>query len=50
MGLPEQYREALMTAAAEANIRVMARYDARNPAALSRLVNDSGVTLLPFPR
>lgn len=48
-GLPEQFREVLKTAAAEANLRVMARYDARNPAALSRLVNDAGVTLLPFP-
>ena len=47
--LPEQYREVLKTAAAEANQRVMARYDARNPAALSRLVNDADVTLLPFP-
>ncbi len=48
-GLPEQFREVLKTAAAEANLRVMARYDARNPAALSRLVNDVGTTLLPFP-
>ena len=48
-GLPGQFREALKTAAAEANLRVMARYDARNPAALQRLVDDAGVTLLPFP-
>ena len=48
-GLPEQYREVLKTAAAEENLRVMARYDARNPAALNRLVDDAGVTLLPFP-
>ena len=47
--LPEQYREALKTAAYEANVRVMARYDARNPAALNRLINDGDVTLLPFP-
>ncbi len=48
-GLPEQYREVFKAAAAEANLRVMARYDARNPAALTRLVNDAGVTLQPFP-
>jgi len=48
-GLPGQYREALKTAAVEANLRVMARYDSRNPAALQRLVDDAGVTLLPFP-
>ncbi len=47
--LPEQYREALKSAAYEANVRMMARYDARNPAALSRIVNEAGVTLLPFP-
>ena len=29
-------------------MRVMARYDARNPAALNRLINDRNVTLLPF--
>ena len=48
-GLPGQYREALKTAAVEANLRVMARYDSSNPAALKRLVDDAGVTLLPFP-
>jgi len=47
--LPEQYQEALKTAAYEANVRVMARYDARNPAALNRLLNDGGVKLRPFP-
>ena len=46
--LPQQYQEALKTAAYEANLRVMARYDARNPAALDRLINDRAVTLLPF--
>ena len=46
--LPEQYQEALKTAAYEANVRVMARYDARNPAAFNRLINDRNVTLLPF--
>ena len=47
--LPEQYQEALKSAAYEANVRVMARYDARNPAALQRLVEDGGVKLRPFP-
>lgn len=47
--LPEQYQEALKTAAYETNVRVMARYDARNPVALHRLINDSGIQLRPFP-
>ena len=28
---------------------MMARYDAKNPAALSRLINDADITMLPFP-
>ncbi len=47
--LPQQYQEALKTAAYEVNVRVMARYDARNPVALRRLINDGGVKLRPFP-
>ena len=47
--LPEQYQEVLKTAAFEANTIMMARYDAKNPAALSRLINDADITLLPFP-
>ena len=47
--LPQQYQEALKTAAYEVNVRVMARYDARNPVALRRLINDRGVILRPFP-
>ena len=47
--LPQQYQEALKTASYEANVRVMARYDARNPAALRRLIDDGGVKLRPFP-
>ena len=47
--LPEQYQEALKAAAYETNVRVMARYDARNPVALRRLINDGGVKLRPFP-
>ena len=47
--LPVLYQEALKSASYEANVRVMARYDAWNPAALGRLVEEGGVTLLPFP-
>ncbi len=47
--LPEQYQEVLKTAAYTANTTMMARYDAKNPAALSRLINDADITLLPFP-
>ena len=47
--LPEQYQEVLKTAAYEANMTMMARYDVKNPPALSRLVNDADITLLPFP-
>ena len=47
-GLPTQYQEALKTAAAEANVRMMAEYDHRNPAALDRLL-DEGTTLRRFP-
>jgi len=42
------YQEALKTAAAEANLRMMAEYDHRNPAALDRLL-DKGATLRRFP-
>jgi len=46
--LPTGYQEALKTAAAEANLRMMAEYDHRNPAALDRLM-DKGITLRRFP-
>ncbi|MFB6279090.1 MAG: TRAP transporter substrate-binding protein [Salinibacter sp.] len=46
--LPTQYQEALKTAAAEANIRMLAEYDHKNPAALDRLL-DKGATLRRFP-
>ncbi len=36
--LPAVYREAFTTAAAEANIDMLASYDAKNPAALARLM------------
>lgn len=47
--LPEEYQEIAKTAAHEANTIMMARYDAKNPEALQRLVDESDVTLLPFP-
>jgi TRAP-type mannitol/chloroaromatic compound transport system substrate-binding protein len=46
--LPDAYKQALEAASLEANARMLAEYDARNPAALRRLV-DGGVRLVPFP-
>ena len=46
--LPEEYRQALETASAEANGFMMANYDAKNPPALARLLQQ-GVQLRPFP-
>jgi TRAP-type mannitol/chloroaromatic compound transport system substrate-binding protein len=45
--LPEVYQEAVKTAAFEANMTMLARYDARNGEALKRLV-DSGTVLRPY--
>lgn len=47
--LAPTHRAALEAACAEANVRMLARYDAGNPAALRRLV-DQGVRLRAFPR
>ncbi|MCW5620908.1 MAG: ABC transporter substrate-binding protein, partial [Burkholderiales bacterium] len=47
--LPATYREAFELAAAEANVRMIAAYDARNPQALARLVSQ-GVKLHPYPK
>ncbi len=46
--LPTQYQEALQTAAAEADLHMLAQYDHKNPAALDRLL-DEGTTLRRFP-
>lgn len=46
--LPSAYKEAFEAAAAEANQTMLAMYDARNPAALARLI-DEGVRLRKFP-
>ena len=45
--LPPAYQSALRSAAAFVNVDMMAKYDARNPAALKRLVG-GGTKLLPF--
>ena len=47
--LPKHYRAALEAACAEANVHMLARYDAKNPDALRRLVG-SGTQLRLFPR
>ncbi len=47
--LPTDYREAFIAAAHEANTVMMARYDARNSAALRRLIA-GGTQLRAFPR
>jgi TRAP-type mannitol/chloroaromatic compound transport system substrate-binding protein len=41
--LPKSYQAILSAAAAEANVRMQARYDADNPAALRRLVGNGAV-------
>ena len=47
--LPKDYQAILEAACYEANVDMMAKYDALNPAALRRLVAN-GVQLRPFPR
>jgi TRAP-type mannitol/chloroaromatic compound transport system substrate-binding protein len=47
--LPKDYQAILESACAEANVDMMAKYDALNPPALRRLVA-AGVQLRPFPR
>jgi TRAP-type mannitol/chloroaromatic compound transport system substrate-binding protein len=45
--LPPEYKSALEAACAEANVDMVAKYDAVNPPALKRLLGN-GVQLLPF--
>ncbi len=45
--LPEEYKRAIHTAAAEVNVNMVARYDHLNPIALRKLL-DNGVTLRKF--
>jgi TRAP-type mannitol/chloroaromatic compound transport system substrate-binding protein len=47
--LPKDYQAVLEAACHEANVDMVAKYDAVNPAALRRLVA-AGVQLRPFPR
>ncbi|WP_414675763.1 TRAP transporter substrate-binding protein [Limnobacter sp.] len=47
--LPKSYQAALEVAAAEVNITMTAEYDAKNPAALNRLIQ-SGAQLRIYPR
>lgn len=46
--LPQEYREAVEVACAEANLWITARYDTLNPAALKQLTAE-GALLRPFP-
>jgi len=47
--LPQLYKDAFEVAAAEANMIMLAEYDAKNPAALGRLLRN-GAMLHPFPQ
>jgi TRAP-type mannitol/chloroaromatic compound transport system substrate-binding protein len=47
--LPAPYQAAFEVAAAEANLAMLAAYDAKNPPALQRLLR-SGVRLRPYPK
>ena len=47
--LPKTYKAALEAACAESNVHMLARYDAKNPEALRRIVA-AGAQLRPFPR
>jgi TRAP-type mannitol/chloroaromatic compound transport system substrate-binding protein len=47
--LPEEYQEVVKTAAAQANVDMMASYDAKNPVAFQNLVDGGDVEVLPFP-
>jgi TRAP-type mannitol/chloroaromatic compound transport system substrate-binding protein len=46
--LPESYQEVLRTVCHETFCDRMAAYDAANPAALERLVNEHGVVVRPY--
>jgi TRAP-type mannitol/chloroaromatic compound transport system substrate-binding protein len=46
--LPGEYKAAIEAASAEVNVKMMAEYDAKNPPALQRLVNN-GVQLRNWP-
>jgi len=47
--LPETYQEVLASACSEVNLLTLAKYDAQNPRALMRLVEDHDVKVREFP-
>ena len=47
--LPAEYKSIVERAASDAHVLMQARYDARNPAAMKRLLGE-GARLAPFPR
>ena len=47
--LPEVYQEIIKTAAGEANVNMMAKYDVENPKALTTIKNAGNITILQFP-
>jgi len=46
--LPPHYQQVLESVCNEVNLITLARYDARNPLALERLINEHGVTVRTF--
>jgi TRAP-type mannitol/chloroaromatic compound transport system substrate-binding protein len=46
--LPRQFQAAIEVASMEAHVEMQAKYDARNPIALARLIGN-GISLKPFP-
>ncbi|MAU00731.1 MAG: ABC transporter substrate-binding protein [Anaerolineaceae bacterium] len=46
--LPEEYKAAIQSAAVEANMGMMARYDVQNIAALAQIREESEIELRPF--
>jgi TRAP-type mannitol/chloroaromatic compound transport system substrate-binding protein len=48
-GLPSIYQEIIKSAAYEANLNMLATYDVKNPPALQAILEDSSITVLPFP-
>jgi TRAP-type mannitol/chloroaromatic compound transport system substrate-binding protein len=48
--LPSIYQDIIKTAAKDANLDMMARYDFQNPAALREILSNTTVELRPFPQ
>ena len=47
--LPQEYREAIRVAASEAHVKMVAKYDARNPEALRKLIGE-GAKIQRMPK